>query len=135
MVKSLYQKLPIMLYGSVSQTFLKWGPLFNVRDTVLYHIVLWLSVRIHFAEGGKMFIKKHGASRPRSASDVVHVNAIRALLEEHHCWTCIELARKVGIATGTILHILKKKLKMRKFCARWFHTILKRKTCGREWKQ
>ncbi|PSN32984.1 hypothetical protein C0J52_23692 [Blattella germanica] len=63
--------------------------------------------------------QKRGAGRQQSARDDVHVNAVRALLEEHHCWTCIELAREVGVAPGTILHILKKKLKLRKICARW----------------
>ncbi|PSN45363.1 hypothetical protein C0J52_06520 [Blattella germanica] len=63
--------------------------------------------------------KKRGAGRLQSASDDVHVNAVRALLEEHCYWTCIELAREVGVAPGTILHILKKKLNLRKICARW----------------
>ena len=49
----------------------------------------------------------------------MHVNAVRALLEEHRCWTCIELAREVRIAPGTILHILKRKTKVRKMFARW----------------
>ena len=43
----------------------------------LYHIVPWLSRRIHFAEGEKMFIRKRGAGRPHSASDDMHVNAVR----------------------------------------------------------
>ncbi|KAJ4425542.1 hypothetical protein ANN_27736 [Periplaneta americana] len=77
-----------------------------------------------------MFIK-NGASRLPSASVDVHVNAVRALLEEHRCWTYIELAGVVGIAPGTILHILKKKLMMRKIIG-GFHIILKRKTRGRE---
>ena len=55
--------------------------------------------------------EKRGAGR----SDDVYVNSVRALLEEHSCWTCIELAREVG----AVLHILKKKLKTRKICARW----------------
>ncbi|PSN50714.1 Uridine 5'-monophosphate synthase [Blattella germanica] len=42
--------------------------------------------------------QKHGAGRPQSARDDVHVNAVRALLEAHRCWTCIELAREVGVA-------------------------------------
>ncbi|PSN53204.1 hypothetical protein C0J52_04500 [Blattella germanica] len=63
--------------------------------------------------------QKRGVGRPQSARDDVHVNAVRALLETYRCWTCIELAREVGVAPGTILHILKKKLKMRKICARW----------------
>ena len=45
---------------------------------------------------------KRGDGRPQSACDDVRVNALRALLEEHRCWTCIELAREVGIAPGTI---------------------------------
>ena len=45
---------------------------------------------------------------------IVHVNAVRALPEEHRCRTYAELARDVGIFPGTILHILRKKLKMRK---------------------
>ncbi|PSN58357.1 hypothetical protein C0J52_12991 [Blattella germanica] len=63
--------------------------------------------------------QKRGAGRPQSARDDVHVNAVRALLEEHHCWTCIKLTREVGVAPGTIFHLLKKKLKMRKICAPW----------------
>ena len=65
----------------------------------------------------------------------MHVNTVRTLLEEHRCWTCTELAREVGIAPGTILHILKKKLKKGKSVLDGFRTILKRKTRGREWKQ
>ena len=88
----------------------------------LYHIVWAYAFR-----GGREDVhKKRGADRPQSASDVVYVNAVRALLEEHRCWTCIELAREVGIAPGTILHILKK-LKMRKICARWVPENLKSK--------
>ena len=63
--------------------------------------------------------------KQQSASDDVHVNAVKALLEEHSCWTYIELAREDGIAPGTILHILKKKLKMRKICGRWVPHNLK----------
>ena len=44
---------------------------------------------------------------------------LEQLLEDHLCWTCVELTREVGIAPGMILHILKKKLKMKKICARW----------------
>ena len=36
---------------------------------------------MHFVEGGKMFMK----SVELAASDDVHVNAVRALLEEHIC--------------------------------------------------
>ena len=72
-----------------------------------------------FRRGREDVHQKRGAGRQQSARDDVHVNAVRALLEEHRCWTCIELAREVGVAPGTILHILKKKLKMKKICARW----------------
>ncbi|KAJ4442993.1 hypothetical protein ANN_04641, partial [Periplaneta americana] len=62
--------------------------------------------------------QKRGVGRPQLISDDVHVNAVRALLEKHCCWTCIELTREVRIAPGTILHIFTKKLKLRKICAR-----------------
>ena len=80
----------------------------------LYHIVPWLGgVCISQREGG--CASETWRCRPQSASGV-YVNAVRALLEEHLCWTCIELAREVGIAPGTILHILKK-LQMSNICA------------------
>ena len=70
--------------------------------------------------------KKRGAGRPQSASDDVHENAVRELLEEHRCRSCsVKLAREVGIAPGTILHILRKKIKMRKICSRWVPHNLK----------
>ena len=73
---------------------------------------------MHFAYREKVFIKKRGAGRQQSASDDVHVKAIRALMEEHRCWTCTEIARDVVNSLDTILYILKKKLKMKKICAR-----------------
>ena len=85
----------------------------------LYHIVPWLGRRMHLTKRDDVH-KKCGADRLQSASDDVHVNAVRALLEEHRCWTCIALARKVGIA----LHILQK-LNMRKICALWVPHNLK----------
>ena len=85
----------------------------------LYLIVPWLGGRMYFAEGGKIFIKKRGAGRPQTAGDDMHVNAVTALLEKQRCWNSIELARQIGIAPAAIFHILKKKLKMRKNCARW----------------
>ncbi|PSN34458.1 hypothetical protein C0J52_20176 [Blattella germanica] len=42
--------------------------------------------------------QKRAAGRLQSARDDVHVNAVKALLEEHRCWTCIELAREVRVA-------------------------------------
>ncbi|KAJ4451807.1 hypothetical protein ANN_03281 [Periplaneta americana] len=63
----------------------------------LHHIVPWLGGHMHYATGGKMFIKKHGTGRPQSASDDVHVNAVRVLLEENRCWTCIELKGKLEL--------------------------------------
>ena len=60
---------------------------------------------MYFLEGGKMFIKNRGTGRQQSASDDVHVNVVRALLEEHRCWTCIEIAREIGIAPGMFLHL------------------------------
>ncbi|PSN32627.1 hypothetical protein C0J52_22380 [Blattella germanica] len=87
------------------------------KETLPYRTVArWANA---FRRGREDVHQKRGASRPQSARDDVHVNAVRALLEELRCWTCIELAREVGVAPGTILHILKKKLKMRKICARW----------------
>ena len=85
------------------------------RETLLYRTV---------ASWAKTFCRGREAGRPQSECDCVHVNAVRALLEEHRCWTCIELAEKVGIAPGTVLHKLKK-LEMRKFCARWVPYNLK----------
>ncbi|PSN51982.1 hypothetical protein C0J52_18907 [Blattella germanica] len=64
-----------------------------------------------FRRGREDVHQKRGAGRPQSARDDVHVNAVRALLEEH--------PREVGVAPGTILHILKKMLKMRKICTQW----------------
>ena len=52
-------------------------------------------------------------------------------MDEYRFWTSVELARKVGIATGTILHTLKKKLKMWKICARWVPHNLKKETWQR----
>ena len=59
-----------------------------------------------FRRGREDVRKKSRAGRKQLSSDNVHVNAIRALLEEHHCWTCIELVREVGIASGMIFYIL-----------------------------
>ena len=87
------------------------------RETLPYRTVArWANA---FPRGREDFNLKRGAGRPQTASDDVHANAVRALLQEHRCWTCIELARQVGIVPGTFLHILKKKLKVRKICARW----------------
>ncbi|KAJ4430430.1 hypothetical protein ANN_22646 [Periplaneta americana] len=72
-----------------------------------------------FRNGREDVHQKRGDVRSQSASDDVYVNSVRALLQEHRCWTCIELAREVGIAPGTILHVLKKQSKMRTICARW----------------
>ena len=79
-----------------------------------------------FRRGRKDVHKKLGVGRSQSVSGDEYVNAARALLEEHRCRYCsIKLAREVGIAPGTILHILKKKLKMRKICSRWVPHNLK----------
>ncbi|KAJ4440404.1 hypothetical protein ANN_08545 [Periplaneta americana] len=61
-----------------------------------------------FHNGREDVHQKRVADRLQLASDDMHVNAARALLEEHHYWTCTELAREVGIAPSMILHILKK---------------------------
>ena len=47
----------------------------------LYHIVPRLSGQ----REGEDTHKKRGAGRPQSVSNDVHVNAVRALLEEHSC--------------------------------------------------
>ncbi|KAJ4441535.1 hypothetical protein ANN_11391 [Periplaneta americana] len=66
------------------------------RETSLYRTLVR---RAHaFRNGREDVHQKLGAGRPQSASDDVHVNVVIALLEEHRCWTCIELAREVGIA-------------------------------------
>ncbi|KAJ4445892.1 hypothetical protein ANN_12578 [Periplaneta americana] len=49
------------------------------RET--YYIALWLGGRMHFAVGGKLFIKN-----VELADCNRQVNAVRALLEEHRCW-------------------------------------------------
>ena len=41
-----------------------------------------------FRRGREDVHQKHGASRLQSTSEDVHVNAIRAPLEEYRCWTC-----------------------------------------------
>ncbi|KAJ4441030.1 hypothetical protein ANN_10879 [Periplaneta americana] len=70
------------------------------RETSPYRTVArWAHA---FRNGMEDVHQKHGAGRPQSASDDVHVNAVRALLKEYRCWTCVELAREVGIAPGTI---------------------------------
>ena len=55
---------------------------------------------MHFAEGGKMFIKN-----VELADCNQQATMCMRMLEERSCWTCIELAREVGIAPGTKLHI------------------------------
>ena len=40
-----------------------------------------------FRRGMEDVHQKCGAGRPQSSRDYVHVNAVRALLEEHRCWT------------------------------------------------
>ncbi|PSN37524.1 hypothetical protein C0J52_14902 [Blattella germanica] len=78
------------------------------KETLPYRTVArWAN---EFRRGREDDNKKRGAGRPQSASDYVHVNVVRALQEEHRCWTCIELAREVGVAPGMILHVLMKKL-------------------------
>ena len=73
------------------------------RETLPYRTMArWVYA---FHRGREDVHQKRGAGRSQSASNDVHVNAARALLEEHNC-TCIELARVVGIASGTIFHIL-----------------------------
>ena len=73
------------------------------RETLPYRSVgRWAYA---FRRGREDDYQKRGAGRSQSACDEVHVKAVTALLEEHNC-TCIELARVVGIASGTIFHIL-----------------------------
>ena len=90
----------------------------------LCHIAPCRDRRMHFAKGGRMYI---------SMELVVHNQQVMmymwTLLEhcwKNRCWTCIELAREVGYSPDMILHILKKKLKMRKICARWVPQNLKK---------
>ena len=61
------------------------------RETLTYRTMAGWAYAFH--RGREDLHKKRGAGRPQSASDDVHVNTVRALLEEHRCWTCIELAR------------------------------------------
>ena len=71
-----------------------------------------------------MFIKNVELAESNQQVLMCMLNAVRALLEEQRCLTCIELARRVWIAPGTILHMLKK-LNMRIICARWVPHNLK----------
>ena len=66
------------------------------RETLPYRTVArWAYV---FDRGREDVHQKRGAGRLQSASDDIHMNTVRALLEEHLCWTSIELAREVEIA-------------------------------------
>ena len=58
------------------------GSLWQIDFTISYSCrVRWAYV---FRRGTEDVHKKHGAGRPQSPSDNVHVNAVTALLEEHH---------------------------------------------------
>ncbi|PSN49948.1 hypothetical protein C0J52_18202, partial [Blattella germanica] len=73
------------------------------RDLTIFNFdVMNLEWRKYLEQGREDVHQKRGAGRPQSARDDVHVNAVRALLEEH--------PREVGVAPGKILHILKKKM-------------------------
>ena len=53
---------------------------------------------------------EHSAGRPVAATDNVQVQAVRVLLKEDRCWSCVEISRKLGIAVSTAHTILRKKL-------------------------
>ena len=84
----------------------------------LYHIVPWLGGYMHFAERERDTHTHRERKRERERCSPKTLSWQTAISK---CWnnTCIEQAREVGIAPGTILHILKKMLKMKKICARW----------------
>ena len=48
------------------------------------------------------------AARPVAATDDLHVQAARVLLEEDRHWTCVEIFRELGIAALTVHTILRK---------------------------
>ena len=85
------------------------------REVLPYQtIVRWVEV---FHQGREECQHKACAGRPVAATDDLHVQAVRFLLEEDRHWTCVEISRELGIAASTVHTILRKKLNMQKFCA------------------
>ena len=84
------------------------------RETLPYCTVATWAYALH--RGREDVNKKNVEVADCNQQLMLCMGMLRALLEEHRCWTCIGLAREVGIAPDTILRILKK-LKIRKICA------------------
>ena len=62
-----------------------------------------------FCQGREECQHRARASRPVAATDYLHVQAVKVLLEEDRCWTCVEISRELGTAVSTVHTILIKK--------------------------
>ena len=84
-------------------------------------IVRWVEA---FCQGREECQHRARAYRPVGATDDLHVQAVRVVLEEDRRWTCLEISRELGIAASTVYTILIKKLNIQKVCAHWVpHTL------------
>ena len=69
------------------------------REVLTYRtIARWMEA---FRRGREECQYRAHAGRPVAATDVLHVQAVRVLLEEDKCWTCVEISRELGIAALT----------------------------------
>ena len=62
-----------------------------------------------FLQGREECQHRASAGRPIAATDALHVEAVKVLLEEDRSWTCAEISRELGIAASTVHTILRKK--------------------------
>ena len=61
-----------------------------------------------FCQGREEYQHRAHTGRPVAATDDLHVQAVRVLLEEDRRWTCVEISKEFGIATSTVHANLRK---------------------------
>ena len=91
------------------------------REVLPYRtIARWVEA---FLQGREECQHRAGAGRHVAATDDLHVQAIRILLEEDRRWTCVQISRELDIEVSTVHTILRKKLNMQKFVPTGFRTL------------
>ncbi|GBM98206.1 hypothetical protein AVEN_268136-1 [Araneus ventricosus] len=70
-----------------------------------------------FNEGCQNVVDMRRPGRPSVSEEEMY--AVATLLDSDRCHTIREMARETGLASTTVLHILKERLGMRKIASRW----------------
>ena len=116
-----FMKACAKLGKSPKETFSEMQEVYGDQNLSYRSVSRWLR---KFKSGVKDISDKAHSGRPKTACTKENISKIKKLVNDDGRLTVIQIAKVVGLSMGAVHFILRKKLGLKKICARWIPHLL-----------